>query len=103
MKKKTDDYRQILEQWRNDCHKKIDNFIEQKYQDINQRVTEKVKKQREEIDQIQKKIATLIREEEVSRQDINTLTSSIQKLEQEIKRIERTHLNRFWLLQLNLQ
>jgi hypothetical protein len=85
--------RQKLEEWRMDCHKKIDDFFEQKYQDINQRVSEKVEKQREEIDQIQSKIGVLLREEEVSRQDIDLLTWTIQKLDREVNKFEHTNFN----------
>lgn len=90
---KVDNCRQKLEQWRNDCHKKIDDFFEQKYQEINRRLTEKVEKQREEIDRIQSKIAASIREEEVSRQDIDLITSNIQKLDQELHKFEHIHFN----------
>jgi hypothetical protein len=93
IRNKVDTCRQKLEQWRNDCHKKIDDFFEQQYQKINRLVTEKVEKQREEIDQIQSKIATLMREEEVSRQDIDLLISSIRKLNQQVNKFEYTHFN----------
>ena len=60
---KISDCRQELEQWRKHCHKKIDDFFQQKYQDINQRITRKVEKQRQQIDEIQSKITTLIHDE----------------------------------------
>jgi hypothetical protein len=85
--------RQKLEEWRMDCHKKIDDFCEQKYQDINQRVSEKVEKQREEIDQIQSRIGVVLREEDVSRQDIDLFTSIIQKLDRELNKFEHTNFN----------
>ncbi len=88
-----DNCRQKLEEWRNDCHKKIDDFFEQQYQKINLHVTEKVEKQRKEINQIQSKIAALMHEEEVSRQDIDLLTSSIRKLDQQVNKFEYTHFN----------
>ena len=78
---KTEDCRRKLEQWRNDCHKQIDDLFEQKCKEINRRLTRKVKKQKEEIDQIRSTVTALIREEEVSRQDIDSLTSTIRDLD----------------------
>ena len=37
---KTHDCRKKLEQWRMDCHKKIDDFFEQKNQEINQQIAD---------------------------------------------------------------
>ena len=90
---KTGDCRRKLEQWRNDCHKQIDDLFEQKCKEINRRLTGKVKKQKEEIDQIQSTVTALIREEEVSRQDIDLLTSTIRDLDQEVNKIEHSSFN----------
>jgi hypothetical protein len=93
IEKTVDDCRQKLEQWRVDCHKKIDDFFEQKYQEIYQPLTEKMEKRREEIDQIQSKVAALLHQEEVTRQDINLLTATIRNLDKEVSKIEHTAFN----------
>lgn len=88
---KIDDCRKKLEKWRMDCHKKIDDFFEQKNQEMNQQMTEKVEKQRKEINRIQLKIAALVHDEDASRQDIDLLTLNIQNLAEEVNKIECTN------------
>jgi hypothetical protein len=90
---KNSDCRQKLERWRMDCHKKIDDLFEQKCQEINTRLAEKMKKQKEEIDRIQSKIVSLIHEEEVSREDLDLLTSTIRDLDRELNKIQHTNFN----------
>jgi hypothetical protein len=85
------DCRQKLEQWCRDCHKKIDHFFEQKCQELDRLVAEKLDKQRENITQIRSKVAELIRDQEATRQDIDTLTSTIRHLEKEMNKIEQAH------------
>ena len=87
---KLTDCREKLEEWRDDCHKKIDEFFEKKYQEMNRCVTEQVEKQREEVNRIQSKIATLIREEEVSRQDRDLVASNIRKLDRQVNKFQET-------------
>jgi len=83
------DCRQKLEQWCQDCHKKIDHFFEQKCQELDRLVAEKLDKQQENINHIRSKVVELIREQEATRQDIDTLTSTIRHLEKEMNKIER--------------
>ncbi len=90
---KIGNFRQNLEQWRMDCHKKIDDFFEKKCQEISQRVSGKIQNQREEIDRIQSKIGALIREEEVSRQDIDLLTSTVRTIDQHVDNFEHINLS----------
>jgi polyhydroxyalkanoate synthesis regulator phasin len=86
------DYRQKLEQWRVDSQKRIDHFFEQKCQDLDRLVAEKIDQQREEINRLQSKISGLIREQQATRQDIYTLTSTIDHLERQINTIGETFL-----------
>ncbi|CAF4311003.1 unnamed protein product, partial [Rotaria sordida] len=80
---------QKLEQWRKDCYKKIDKFFEQKCQELDELVNEKVGKQREELNRIHLKITELINAQETTRQDIDLLTSTIRQLKNNMKNIER--------------
>ncbi|CAF1102270.1 unnamed protein product [Rotaria sordida] len=84
------DSRQKLEQWRQNCYKKIDYFFEQKCQELDQLVNEKVSQQREELNQIYLKIIELINAQEATRQDIDLLTSTIRQLERNMNNIEQT-------------
>jgi predicted nuclease with TOPRIM domain len=84
--------RQKLEQWRLDCHQKIDSFFEQKCQEVDRLIDKKVGKKREEIIQIQSKMAELVRAQETTREEINSLTTSIHYLEENMNNIEQTCL-----------
>jgi hypothetical protein len=84
--------RKKLEQWRRDCYEKINRFFEQKCQELDRLVVDKLDKQRENILQIQMKVAKLVREQEVTRQDIDLLTADIRQLENEINETEQASL-----------
>jgi hypothetical protein len=82
--------RQKLEEWRMDCHRKIDCLFEQKCEELDRFVDRKVEKQQEDIVRIKSKVAELIREQETTRQDIDLLTSTIYHLKKEMDKIEHT-------------
>src|SRR5689334_14758671 len=88
IQKTFDNCRQKLEQWRVESHKNIDQFFEQKYRELDQLIDEKLNEQQEKLLRIQSKIHELIREQEVTRQDIYELTSIIDHLEKEINNME---------------
>jgi hypothetical protein len=88
-----DQCHQKLDKWRLECHKKIDYFFEQKCQELEQIITAKTDGQREKIFHLQSKVARLIRHQEATRQDIDTLTSTIRLIEKEINKIERTRFS----------
>jgi hypothetical protein len=81
---------QKLEQWRQDCHKKINDFVDKKHQELDLLMDEKVNKQEEEITHIRSKLDGRIREQEATRQDIDTLTLAIRRLENQMNKIEET-------------
>ncbi|CAF4899194.1 unnamed protein product [Rotaria sp. Silwood1] len=87
-----DHSREKLEQWREDCHKKIDYFFEKKCQELDQLVNENVGQQRRELNQIQMKITEFINTQETTRQHIDLLTSAIRQLETNMNNIEQTHI-----------
>ncbi|CAF2455442.1 unnamed protein product [Rotaria sp. Silwood2] len=84
------DSREKLKQWREDCHKKIDSVFEQICEEINQFVNETVEEQREELNLINLKITEFITEQEITRQDINLLKSTIRQLERNMNNLEQT-------------
>jgi hypothetical protein len=93
LENKMDDARQKLEQWRVECHKKIDHFFKEKCRELDRYVTKKVDTQREEISRIQSKAVELIREEHATRHDLYFLTSRIRVLERDMNKIEQTSFN----------
>jgi hypothetical protein len=82
--------RQELEQWRKDCHEKIDDFFEQKCQEIDCLATSELNEQRDRFLHVQSKINKFIRQQEATRHDIEILTSDICQLEREMKKLEKT-------------
>jgi hypothetical protein len=78
------DCRQKLDEWRDACHKMIDRMYEEKNQELDQRVTDKIERQRGDISRIQVKVAEMISEEEVTRPDIVSLTTTISRPEKTI-------------------
>ncbi|CAF4030540.1 unnamed protein product, partial [Rotaria sp. Silwood2] len=82
--------RKTLEEWRLDCYKKIDKFVEEKCYQLTQYMNIKIDKQREYIDQIRLKLTKLISEQEVTRQYIDSLKYKINTLEKEINKIKQT-------------
>ncbi|CAF2455384.1 unnamed protein product [Rotaria sp. Silwood2] len=82
--------REKLEQWRQDCYKKIDYLFEQKCQELDHTVNEQVSKQREELDRIHLKITELINAQEATRQDIDLLRSTLHQLQENMNEIEQT-------------
>lgn len=87
------DARDKLERWRLDCYKKIDEFLQQKHQQLTQYATEKIERQRANIEQIRRKMITLIEEQEVTRTDIDSFQSQINYLEKQMRRIEQISFN----------
>jgi hypothetical protein len=86
------DGRQKLEQWRKDCHEKIDRFFEEKCQELEHLIGDKLDRQRKEILHIQSKVAKLVREQETTRKDIDSLTATIGQLEEEMNNIEESDI-----------
>jgi hypothetical protein len=88
--KLTGDCRRDLEQWRDDCHEKIDALFKQKSQELDQLVDEKITKGKERIDRIRLEALEVIKKKEATQQDIVSLMSTIRQLEKTIDNIEQT-------------
>ncbi|CAF4888543.1 unnamed protein product, partial [Rotaria sp. Silwood1] len=56
--------RKKLEQWREDCHKKIDCLFERKCQELDELVNQKIDQQREALNWVHSKITELIKAQE---------------------------------------
>jgi len=86
----TDESRRKLEQWRDRSHQQIDRLFEQKCQELDRIINEKTQKQREELNRLQSKLAEMIREQETTRQQIDSLTTKIHDLKEQMSEIEKT-------------
>lgn len=81
-----------LEKWRVESHQNIEQYFEQKCQNLNQIIMEKIHEQQEKIAHIQFRIDELVREQQVTRQDIYELTTTIDHLEKEMNNMEEKFL-----------
>ena len=90
IEKITGESRRKLEQWRDRSHQQIDRLFEQKCEEIERITNEKVQKQREEFTHLQTKLAEIIREQETTRQQINSLKATIHEIKEEMNELERT-------------
>ncbi|CAF1190236.1 unnamed protein product [Adineta steineri] len=84
------DCRRKLEQWRDYCHEEIEEIFERKCHEFDQLVNEKVSQQRERLNRLQVKMMEFIRAQEITCQDIDSLTTHIRALEKSLKNIEDT-------------
>lgn len=77
-----------LNKWRNTCHTMIDCLYEQKCQELNQHVTEKIERQQEAISTLQSRMSEMVQEQEATRPDITFVTAAVHDLEKEMTNIE---------------
>ena len=82
--------RRKLEQWRDRSHQQIDRLFKQKCEEIDRIVNDKIQKQREDANRLQNKLAEVIREQEATRQRIDSLTSAIHDLKEQMTELENT-------------
>ncbi|CAF2187146.1 unnamed protein product [Rotaria magnacalcarata] len=82
----TSNSRRKLRQWHEDCHKKIDCFLENKCQELDQIINEKVEQPQKNFNRIHLKITDLINAQEATRQDIDSLNSTIQRLKSQMNK-----------------
>ncbi|CAF3883561.1 unnamed protein product [Rotaria sordida] len=75
IEKISEEYHKKLKEWRLDCYKTIDYLFEQKCQELNQLLMEKIKEQEEEISDVQTKLKGIFNDQETTRKDIDTITS----------------------------
>ncbi|CAF0954965.1 unnamed protein product [Adineta steineri] len=86
------DSHEKLNQWRIDCHKIIDHFYEQKCQELDQYIISKLDKLRTDITDLRSIMSRLIDQQETTKHDINSLTSAIHDLKQNMNSVEQIQL-----------
>lgn len=98
-------YREQLEEWRLDSHKKIDQFYEEKCQELDRMIIDKVDEQKVEVRQLQVKLNQLVHQQQATRQDFYELALMIDHIEHEINNIQESFIqiyNRPLILDYNL-
>jgi hypothetical protein len=85
------DCRVKLDQWRENSLKLINRLYEEKCEELDQRSRLKLDEQRIELNQIRSKITELIHQQQTNQDQINSMKSTIQNIQHEIKVIEDTH------------
>ena len=86
------DCRKKLNQWRDNCFKSINQLYEQKTQELHQRCLQKLEEQRTKLNGIREKMIELIRKQEENQGNMNSMSSAIRHIQDEIKAIENTRL-----------
>ncbi|CAF3013514.1 unnamed protein product [Rotaria sp. Silwood2] len=82
-----------LKRWRDDAHKTVDQFYERKCGQFGQFVQEKQDKQRKELDRMRSNLNELIREQEATQIQIDSITESIRSLEKDVNNLQHVHFN----------
>jgi hypothetical protein len=84
-------YRQQLDQWRHQAHQTIDLYYEKKCQELESKITpnEKLNKNQQVIQYIQLKISQLIRDQNISQKQIDSLKAATNAVKRELEQISR--------------
>ena len=85
--------RQKLEQWRDDYYKKIDDIFKQKCDELERLTAQKINKQKEELSPIRSKLSKHIKDEDATRETIDSMMSTVHNLEQKMNKIENISFN----------
>jgi hypothetical protein len=80
--------RQKLDKWRQDCHTLIDQFYQEKCQELQQRCVEKVNQQQRQIEEIKAKMNNLVREKEATYEDIPSLKANVNDIKRDVQQFE---------------
>ncbi|CAF2747907.1 unnamed protein product [Rotaria sp. Silwood2] len=86
------DSREILEKWKDDCHKIINCYYEQKCQELERFFNKKIDHYRKEINQTQTTIIDSIHKEKFTQKNLESLKSTIYDIKQEINKIKEKGL-----------
>ena len=86
-------YREQLEQWRGESHQKIEEMFERKCEELNGILLEKFHEQREKIHAVQFQISELLREQQVTQDDLYYLSSMVEHLDKETNNIQENFID----------
>jgi len=77
-----------LDIWKNNCHQIIDNYYQQKSQELQKFFIEKIDQHQNEIDQIQTTIIDFIRNDKTTQKNIQSLKLTINNIKKEINKFK---------------
>ncbi|CAF0791086.1 unnamed protein product [Rotaria sordida] len=84
----TDNSREKLNQWRDDCHMMINKYYEKKCQELNQHYIQRIDSLQIEIDQIRSKMMKFICEQNITIDDLETLKLNISDVKRKLIQIK---------------
>ncbi|CAF3609449.1 unnamed protein product [Rotaria socialis] len=87
------DYHQKLEQWRLDCYREVDHLFQEKSQELDQIAADLLDKQRDQITHMHSEVSKLIQSKEITQKNIESYTSSIAQLNDDLKTNEYTNIH----------
>lgn len=82
--------RSKLEQWRQDCYKKIDEFFESKCQELLVCANEKINRQHGQLEDVRTQLSRLMSEEDVTKDDIEQLKEKVRQLQKSMDQMQHT-------------
>ncbi|CAM4870167.1 unnamed protein product [Rotaria socialis] len=78
-----------LNQWRDNAHRTVDQFYERKRQQFEELIQEKRNRQKQEVIHIGSNVSELIRGQEATKEQIDSITDYVRILEQDINKFEQ--------------
>ena len=92
-KKLTLESREILDQWRFQCHQKIDEIYDEKVRRIDTIITEKIDEQSAAMNKLESRVEKTINEQETNNNDeIRTMSLELDRLKNEMVQIEQIYI-----------
>ncbi|CAF0906083.1 unnamed protein product [Adineta steineri] len=80
--------REVLDKWRDDSHKTIDQFYQEKCKELEERCIQRVNDRQKQIDNTKVKINDLIREKEATNEDIPLLTTIVNDIKRDVNQFK---------------
>lgn len=82
-----------LQQWRFDSYKAIDQYCDQKYREIEQHLMKIINFKREDVERVRTKLLELSQKRKLSLDVIDSLTSSLRTIENDMNDIDQKYLS----------
>ena len=82
-----------LDQWRKDAHTTVDQFYERKHRQFEQFVQERRNKQRKELEQMRVDVTELIREQEATQEQVDSIIKCVGALERDVNDLQHIPFN----------
>lgn len=90
--KTVDHCRQKLESWRVESHQRIEQFFNQKCEEIDRLINEKLDEEQEELERLERTVQAVLKRQETTFEDIDHLNAAVDHIRREVKNIEDSFL-----------